>query len=80
MAEVPDGIAEIAIVILAGVIGWMARSLTDLRARVAVCEQRLDTVGDALDRLIGKIERQTQAIADLRVLIAKYTNSPPPTP
>lgn len=59
MVEVPDGLAEIGIVLLSGIIGWLARSVTDLRSRVAVTEARQADGGNAIKRLEAKVDRLT---------------------
>lgn len=55
----PDGIAEIAVAVVAGVLGFLARAVMELKARVAVLEHRIDAIerlNDKLDRLDAKID------------------------
>ena len=72
----PDGLAEIAVTIVAGVLGFMARAITELKARVAVLEHRADSI----DRLNDKLDKLDQKLDDLALKFAAQgapLNRPP---
>lgn len=75
MVEIPDGLAELGMVILAGVIGYLAKGYTDLRARLAVAESRLDRHADDVRRICSKIDEFGAKLTDIQVNVAKTVNS-----
>lgn len=59
---IPEGAAEVGLAILAGVLGWLGRSVTDLRSRVAVAEARQADRNEDIARLEGKVDRLTSMV------------------
>lgn len=72
---IPDGLDLALVGMLAGALGFLARSTIDLRARVAVAEARLDRHRDDVDRICAKLGEFGALLGDIRVLIAQNTNS-----
>jgi len=72
---VPDALIVSVVAILAGTIGWLARGHIDTRARLAVVESRLERYRDDVDRICTKLTEVATILTDLRLIVAKNTNT-----
>lgn len=72
---IPDALLVAVVAVLAGVLGWLARGHMDMRARMAVFEARLERHGHDVERICAKLAEIATILTDLRLLVAKNTNT-----